>query len=223
MQRRRKGALVIVLLLLAIGAGNIYFSFNGNPIKIMETKNKAQDFVARKYPSVNVIDIDPWYNFKFGSYGAHVLTQNQEPISFYIEFYKNGYIDDNYMEAKLEKEATAMIKPIVEEVLPEIETIVTSVHLPEKNDFDEHTVFSKDLSVGISLDIRWSEDISREQFVHRTLEIRDQIKFHDFKVGNYFFCCEINNGKQSYVLSLEKDILDITRQELLDSEEINIF
>lgn len=59
--------------------------------------------------------------------------------------------------------------------------------------------------------------------MHRTLDIRDQIKFHNFKAGNYFFCCEINNGKQSYVLSLEKDILDITRQELLDSEEINIF
>ncbi|RSK27617.1 hypothetical protein EJF36_12430 [Bacillus sp. HMF5848] len=216
----RKGILTTVVLLMAVGVGGVYFSFKGNPIELNRTNTRVIEYVNKQYPSLEVVKVEPWYNFKFNSYGAYVHIDRQEPSTFNIEFYPSGDVVDNYVHLKLEKEARIMLMPHIKEMIPELETLSTGVSLDVGNHYDEHTAFTNKLPVSVHVDIRWAEEIDRQQFIDKVIKVRDTLKHSGFNISNYHFSCAINQGKHSYSLSLEQNILNISKDELLNSREV---
>ena len=78
------------------------------------------------------------------------------------------------------------------------------------------TDFSKDLSLALLVDVRWSGPaITKEEFVDQVLEINEGLKSLGYNLSAHFYDYRFPPEPEAYILSLKGDETNMTREALI--------
>jgi hypothetical protein len=219
--------LIAFLAIVLVMGGIIYLAFNGNPIERYKTRGKAINYLAEKYPNTKFKIEKTFFNFKDGNYEAKVKAENKMGTEFYVNFYKNNNVKDNYIDKKLSQELNFVIAPKVRKIIVNA-NISTEIFLKEGSNYNENSDFSKEMKdLDIFLTIKWEEEkISKEIFAKECVDVVNLLKAEGFKLNNYFFSCnDVKNG--DFVVSIgkgkDRDKVEANLEELLKGSDISYF
>ncbi len=208
---------MILVFVIVYGMGYLYIDIMGYPSKIKATRPRAEKYIEERYPKLDIDDLKTWYDCKLCAYGATVTTKEKNPITFYIEFYNTGYESDNYIEEKLKPQIEESILNMLKNKNYKITDIDTYIHVEDDVQLSEETEFNKDLPIKISLWIDWKDkNITKEQFIKKSLDIKSIIDNEGISVDSYSFDCQYNKEK-SYRLWLDEENMDKSMEELIIS------
>lgn len=121
----KKKNIVIICVLTALLGAVCFFAnaFFGNPISKILVSNKAQKYVDKHYPTLNLQINKPFYNFKDGRYYVLLKSETSIDTHFSISFSQGGKLmQDDYSSVtggfntygRLDEEYRKITDPVID-------------------------------------------------------------------------------------------------------------
>jgi len=189
---------------------SVYFTLSGigNPITRIKAKNTITEYVEENYPNNDFEDFKVTYNFKFGVYGAQMVSKSSDDTRFYVS-YDDGQIEDsfdNYVTkglntySRLSKEFDDYITQLLDDRFPsEIELCIYDLFSSNsKQDVTEIIVANVPLDgtldiklldeLGIKPDLTvWfiTEEITYDYIAEKFIEVKALMELNDIYASTY--------------------------------------
>lgn len=229
MKRSCKIILASLAIFLVFIIGFIYNSFNGNPVSKYIATKQIENYLTMNYREEDFKIERVYYNFKLGNYVGKVYSPRNGDIQFTVSPRRNGYIYDEYIDKYAKDQELSrlfseqigqMVFPIAKDKVVETSEVTAEIYI-KKGKYPSDAIYSKDMEENFSLNIYFKGDkVSVEEFVEKSMNVRDTILADGFKVDRFRFDYRWEIKHEGYSLDVKKEELHSSKEQLLSSKSL---
>jgi hypothetical protein len=220
---KKENLIVILIILVAIPVSFIYDSFNGNPIGKYMARQKMADYLETHYPQ-QAFKIDRvYYDFKFGGYTGSISSPRDPSIRFMLHTRNHGEIYDQYIDKyakdqalsqRFSEQVSQLVLTAAKDQVEETSKVSADIYI-KKGKYAPTTNYSPEMEEHFTADIRFTgRKISADDFLERSIAVRDAVLAKGFKVDEFGFDYEWGIKGEGYSLGIPREQLTASKQQL---------